>query len=98
MRVFGLLNGRRNIFNGYSKHQSTQNGYDDKGNKIKHIYKTSGGETYETNYRNNALHGEKVNRDYYGNVIKSEFFYESNGKTKPVTKEEFDNLTKNEKK
>jgi antitoxin component YwqK of YwqJK toxin-antitoxin module len=72
--------------------------YDDKGNKIKHIYKTSGDETYETNYRNNALHGEKVNRDYNGNVIKSEFFYESNGKTKPVTKEEFDNLTKNEKK
>ena len=72
--------------------------YDDNGHKIKNIYRTSGGETYETNYRNNALHGEKVNRDYNGNVIKSEFFYETNGKTKPVSKEEFDILTKNEKK
>ncbi len=72
--------------------------YDDNGNKIKYIYKTSGGETYETNFRTNVIHGEKVNRDYNGNILKSEFFYETNGKSKRVTKEEFETLTKAEKK
>ena len=71
--------------------------YDDNGNKIKYIYSTSGGETYESNFRNNALHGEQVNRDYNGNILKINFSYESNGKSKPVTKEEFEKLTKAEK-
>ena len=72
--------------------------YDENGNKIKYIYRTSGGETYETNFRNNAMHGEQVNRDYNGNILKTTYSYESNGKSKPVTKEEFEKLTKAEKK
>lgn len=71
--------------------------YDNEGNKTKWIYKTNIGKI-EYNYRNNTQHGKKINYDEAGNSIKEEYYFETNGKSKFVTKEEFETLSKDEKK
>lgn len=70
--------------------------YDNDGKQIKYIY-NSGNSSTETNYRNGVPHGEKIitNKD---NIKTIEYYYESKGNSKKVTKEEFENLVKAEKK
>lgn len=71
--------------------------FDENSKKIKYIYKTTG-YTYETNYRNDAAHGEKITRNNKNEIISIDYFYETTGNSKKVTKEEFENLVKAEKK
>lgn len=72
--------------------------YDANGRKIKYIYKMYGGGVVETNYRNELMHGVKIIFDEKTNTEKREYYYESQGKSKLVTKEEFESLTKAENK
>lgn len=71
--------------------------YDANGKQTKHIYNFGGNSSTETNYRNGLPHGEKIitNKD---NIKTIEYYYESKGNSKKVTKEEFENLVKAEKK
>ena len=71
--------------------------YDANGKQTKHIYNFGSNSSTETNYRNGVPHGEKIttNKD---NVKTIEYYYESKGNSKKVTKEEFENLVKAEKK
>ena len=85
-----------NIYNDVISHYD-ETYYDDFGNKIKHIYKTSGGDSYETNFRNDSMHGPKITRNQNNEITKEEYYYESNKKSEIVTKEEFEKRLKNEK-
>ncbi len=72
--------------------------YDENGNKIKWIYYSSLGDRTEYNFRNETNHGISTKYNSYNEIISETYHYESNGKSKIVTKEEFEQLTKNEKK
>ena len=86
-----------NIYNDVISHYD-ETYYDDFGNKVKHIYKTSGGGSYETNFRNDTTHGAKISRNENDEITKEEYYYESNKKSELVTKEEFQKRIKAEKK
>ncbi|SEQ18841.1 Antitoxin component YwqK of the YwqJK toxin-antitoxin module [Flavobacterium urocaniciphilum] len=78
-------------------YSNSETHYDSKGKQTKHIYIFGGNSSTETNYRNGVPHGEKImtNKD---NVKTIEYYYESKGNSKKVTKEEFESLVKAEKK
>lgn len=86
-----------NIYNDVISHYD-ETYYDDFGNKVKHIYKTSGGGSYETNFRNDTTHGAKISRNENNEITKEEYYYESDKKSELVTKEEFQKRIKAEKK
>lgn len=86
-----------NIYNDVISHYD-ETYYDDFGNKVKHIYKTSGGGSYETNFRNDTTHGAKISRNENDEITKEEYYYEFNKKSELVTKEEFQKRIKAEKK
>lgn len=67
--------------------------YDDFGASIKYIYKSGNG-TVETLYRNNQMHGKKIYYNEDGSIFKEEYYFNA----KLVTKEEFETLSKAEKK
>jgi uncharacterized protein len=71
--------------------------YDQKGNKIKWVYYTNQGKI-EYNYRNNAQHGKATHFDKEENITREDYYFETKGRTKLVTKEEFETLSKAEKK
>ena len=87
--------------NGYLKNDEMnfydETHYNENGNKIKWIYFTSKGKN-EYQYRNEQPHGKRTEYDLEGKIIMETYHYESNGKSKIVSKEEFIKLTKNEKK
>ena len=85
-----------NIYNDVISHYD-ETYYDDFGNKIKHIHKASGGNSYETNFRNDNMHGLKTTRNSNNEITKEEYYYESNKKSEIVTKEEFQKRIKAEK-
>ncbi len=70
--------------------------YDNTGKQTKHIYRY-GNTSTETNYRNGMQHGEKIIIDN-DNTTRIEYYYQSKTGSKKVTKEEFENLVKAEKK
>lgn len=75
----------------------SENHHDANGNKIKYIYKTSKGRV-ENNYRNDVLHGKVILYNDANEIQNVSYYYESNGQSKIVTKEEFEKLIKSEKK
>ena len=87
--------------NGYLKNDEMnfydETHYDENGKKIKWIYFTSKDKN-EYQYRNEQPHGKRTEYDLEGKIIMETYHYESNGKSKIVSKEEFIKLTKNEKK
>lgn len=85
-----------NIYNDVISHYD-ETYYDDFGNKIKHIHKASGGNSYETNFRNDSMHGLKTTRNSNNEITKEEYYYESNKKSEIVTKQEFQKRIKAEK-
>ena len=85
-----------NIYNDVISHYD-ETYYDDFGNKIKHIHKASGGNSYETNFRNDNMHGLKTTRNSNNEITKEEYYYESNKKSEIVTKQEFQKRIKAEK-
>lgn len=81
-------------------HIRSETHFNNEGQQIKHTYFTypySGSYT-ETNYRNNLMHGPKINFDAASNQKIIDYHYENNGKSKKVTLEEFEKLIKEEKK
>ena len=74
-----------------------ENHHDESGNKIKYIYKTNSGKV-ENNYRNNVLHGKVILYNDLDEIQNISYYYESNGKSKKVTQEEYESLIKGEKK
>lgn len=70
--------------------------FNDKGEKIKWIYRTNTGKI-EYNFRNNTQHGPKITYDEEGNISRVEYYFENSGISKLVTKDEFEKLTKSEK-
>lgn len=70
--------------------------YDANGKQTKHIYNFGSNSSTETNYRNGVPHGEKITTK--DDVKTIEYYYESKGNSKKVTKEEFESLVKAEKK
>ena len=87
--------------NGYLKNDEMnfydETHYNENGNKIKWIYFTSKGKN-EYQYRNEQPHGKRTEYDLDGKIILETYHYETKGKSKIVSKEEFIKLTKNEKK
>ncbi|WP_264548793.1 toxin-antitoxin system YwqK family antitoxin [Flavobacterium sp. N2820] len=87
--------------NGYLKNDEMnfydETHYDENGKKIKWIYFTSKGKN-EYQYRNEQPHGKRTEYDLDGKIILETYHYETKGKSKIVSKEEFIKLTKNEKK
>jgi hypothetical protein len=75
----------------------SENHYDDKGNKIKYIYKTNNGRV-ENNFRNDVLHGQVILYTDSNEIQNISYYYESNKISKKVSKEEFESLVKLEKK
>lgn len=71
--------------------------YDENGIKTKWIYSMHTGKV-EYNYRNNTQHGKKITYDENDQVTLVEYYFETNGKSEKVTKEEFEIRTKAEKK
>lgn len=71
--------------------------YNENGKKIKWIYQTSNG-NIEYNYRNELQHGKRTDFDQEGKIINETYYFESNGKSRIVSKEEFEQLIKSEKK
>jgi hypothetical protein len=75
----------------------SENHHDESGNKIKYIYKTNSGKV-ENNYRNNVLHGKVILYNDLDEIQNTSYYYESNGKSKKVSQEEYESLIKGEKK
>ena len=87
--------------NGYLKNDNIsfydETHYNENGNKVKWIYFTLNGKN-EYQYRNDLQHGKRTDYDHEGKIILETYYYESNGRSKIVSKEEFQKLTKSEKK
>lgn len=88
--------------NGYLKNDELsfydETHYDENGSKIKWIYYSSLGDKTEYNFRNENQHGKSTKYNSYNEILSETYYFESNGKTKIVSKEEFEKLTKDEKK
>ena len=72
--------------------------YDNDGNRIKWIYFATPTQRTEYFFRNEVYHGKITGYNAKNEIISETFYYESNGQSKIVSKEEFEKLMKNEKK
>ncbi len=72
--------------------------YDKNGNRTKWIYFSTPTHRTEYLYRNEVYHGKSTGYNVNNDIISETYYYETNGQSKIVSKEEFEKLTKSEKK
>lgn len=77
-----------NIYNDQVTHYDVTY-YDDLGNKTKHIHQSASGDSFETNFKNDKMHGAKITRNAAKQITKEEYYYDSSGKLELLSKEEF---------